>query len=69
MAYACEVTVKFHAIEPKQTHTKTFFDFDGDWTRLHEKVREYIRKNFKSGELRSYEQLNQASYRVSDFEY
>ena len=68
MAYVCEVTVKFNAKDQSKTHTRTFTSFEGDWTRAHEKVREYAAKNFGEDELISISHLNHASYEMRDLD-
>ena len=66
MAYVCELTVKFNAKDESKTHTRTFTSFDGDWTRVHEKVREYTAKHFGEDDLLSVSYLNHASYEMRD---
>lgn len=68
MANVCEVTVKFNIKDVQKTHTKTFTSFDGDWTRVHEMVRQYTVKHFDKDEVISVEHLNHASYEVKDLD-
>ena len=68
MANVCEVTVKFIAKDETKSHTKTFTSFEGDWTRVYERIREYSAKNFGKDELVSVSNLNQASYEVKDLD-
>jgi hypothetical protein len=71
LKYIAEITYKFEVKEGivgVDTHTRTFTDWDCDWPRLHERVRDYIAKSFPNGELKCAHQLNHASYTV-DTEY
>jgi hypothetical protein len=62
----CEVTVKFH-LKDGNAETRTFTDFGGDWTKVHEMTRDYTAKHFKDV-LSHTEHLNHASYEIKDLD-